>query len=326
MDTELFLLCPAPTLITPRAGLHGPEARQSQQRRHRGSAPERPDTQPAMPAGEKLQYLSGFGNEFSSEDPRCPGALPVGQNSPQKCPYGLYAEQLSGTAFTAPRRENRRTWLYRIRPSVVHEPFIPVQTGPYEHFNGVDWNAQPPNPNQMRWLPFDVPTARTDWVQGLRTVCGAGDVRSRHGMAVHVYVCNAGMTDKCFYNADGDLLIGNCMSEFMGLILGRYEAKEEGFMPGGATLHSMMTPHGPDAQCFDVNTKALLKPERVAEGTQAFMFESSLSLAVTKWGEETCQKLDANYHKCWNTYFDKSGITQVFGKQRHRAHNRYATD
>ena len=91
------------------------------------------------------------------------------------------------------------------------------------------------------------------------------------------------------------------MSEFMGLILGRYEAKEEGFAPGGATLHSMMTPHGPDAQCFDVWTEKELKPERVADGTQAFMFETCLGLAVTKWGEETCQKLDKNYFKCWKS-------------------------
>lgn len=89
------------------------------------------------------------------------------------------------------------------------------------------------------------------------------------------------------------------MSEFMGLILGRYEAKAEGFMAGGATLHSIMTPHGPDHKCFEGASNAKLQPERVAEGTQAFMFESSLSMAVTKWGEETCQKLDAKYYECW---------------------------
>lgn len=89
------------------------------------------------------------------------------------------------------------------------------------------------------------------------------------------------------------------MSEFMGLILGRYEAKEEGFQPGGATLHSMMTPHGPDAACFETASKAELKPSRVAEGTQAFMFESCLMLAVTEWAEETCAKLDQTYYKCW---------------------------
>lgn len=89
------------------------------------------------------------------------------------------------------------------------------------------------------------------------------------------------------------------MSEFMGLILGRYEAKESGFYPGGASLHSIMTPHGPDHECYEGASKATLVPQRVADGTQAFMFESSLSLAVTKWGEETCRKLDQNYYECW---------------------------
>lgn len=89
------------------------------------------------------------------------------------------------------------------------------------------------------------------------------------------------------------------MSEFMGLILGSYEAKEGGFYPGGASLHSMMTPHGPDHACFEGASNAELRPQRVADGTQAFMFESSLSMAVTKWGELTCQKLDAKYYECW---------------------------
>lgn len=89
------------------------------------------------------------------------------------------------------------------------------------------------------------------------------------------------------------------MSEFMGLILGRYEAKESGFYPGGASLHSIMTPHGPDHECFEGASNATLVPQRVADGTQAFMFESSMSLAVTKWGEDTCRKLDKNYYECW---------------------------
>jgi homogentisate 1,2-dioxygenase len=91
----------------------------------------------------------------------------------------------------------------------------------------------------------------------------------------------------------------NCMSEFMGLILGKYEAKEGGFSPGGATLHSIMTPHGPDSQCFEAASTAKLEPQRVADGTQAFMFESSLSMATTKWGQEICSKLDHKYFECW---------------------------
>ena len=114
-------------------------------------------------------YQSGFGNEFSSEDPRCPGSLPDGQNNPQVCKFGLYAEQLSGTAFTAPRETNQRSWLYRILPSVKHQPFRP-----YGHkFLTTQWSDHPPNPNQMRWKPFDLPgSEQVDWVDGLRTVAG----------------------------------------------------------------------------------------------------------------------------------------------------------
>ncbi|XP_061171238.1 homogentisate 1,2-dioxygenase-like [Saccostrea echinata] len=420
---------------------------------------------------DKLVYMSGFGNEFSSEDPRCPGSLPVGQNNPQKCPYGLYAEQLSGSAFTAPRETNKRSWLYRIRPSVLHQPFKKMERGLITH----NWDEIDPNPNQMRWHPFDLPKKKLDFVQGLTTICGAGEPRTRHGVSVYIFTCNTSMSDSCLYNSDGDFLIvpqqgpllittefgkmkvdpneicviqqgmrfkvdvegptrgyilevldghftlpnlgpiganglanprdfqtpvacyedkevkeftviskyqghlfsaqqthspfdvvawhgnytpykyalsnfvtvntvsvdhmdpsiftvltcqstkpgvaiadfvifpprwgvadrtfrppyyhRNCMSEFMGLIYGSYEAKEEGFRPGGATLHSMMTPHGPDADCYEKASSCDLKPQRVAEGTMAFMFESSLSMAVTKWANEN--KVDDKYFSCW---------------------------
>lgn len=423
---------------------------------------------------EDLKYLTGFGNEFASEDPRCPNSLPVGKNSPQVCPYGLYAEQLSGSAFTAPREANRRTWFYRIRPAVLHRPFERIQST----YLTSDFSAHPPNPNQMRWNPFDIPSDEksVDFVEGLHTICGAGEPAGRHGMAVHIYACNSSMKNKAMQNSDGDFLIvpqqgtlkiltefgrmivepneicvvqqgmrfsidvdgptrgyilevydahfqlpslgpiganglanprdfktpsayyedlevpfkiinkyaghlfqaeqnhspfdvvawhgnytpykynlsdfmvintvsfdhcdpsiftvltcqsvrpgvaiadfvifpprwsvaedtfrppyyhRNCMSEFMGLIRGKYEAKEEGFRPGGATLHSMMTPHGPDANCFESASKAELKPCRVADGTQSFMFESSLMLAVTEWAEQSCAKLDKAYYECW---------------------------
>nr|XP_023024542.1 homogentisate 1,2-dioxygenase [Leptinotarsa decemlineata] len=423
---------------------------------------------------EDLQYLTGFGSEFTSEDPRCPDSLPKAQNSPQKCPYGLYAEQLSGSAFTAPRLENKRTWLYRIRPSVVHNPFKPFNKGNITH----NWSEEEPDPNQLHWNPFDLPpqSTSTDFIEGLNTVCGAGDSRSKHGLAIHVYSCNTSMRNRAFYNADGDFLIvpqvgdlkittefgrllvkpneiaviqqgmrfrievsqpsrgyvlevfgqhfvlpdlgpiganglanprdfltpvahyedvsdnyeivskyqgklfvceqdhspfdvvawhgnyvpykydlskfmvinsvsfdhcdpsiftvltcqserkgtaiadfvifpprwsvqehtfrppyyhRNCMSEFMGLIFGEYEAKKNGLAPGGATLHSIMTPHGPDSSCFEAATHEKLLPSRVADGTQAFMFESCLGLAVTKWGAKTCEKLNPEYYKCW---------------------------
>uniref|UniRef100_A0A8C7QXL8 Homogentisate 1,2-dioxygenase n=1 Tax=Oncorhynchus mykiss TaxID=8022 RepID=A0A8C7QXL8_ONCMY len=389
-----------------------------------------------------LKYLSGFGNEFSSEDPRCPGSLPEGQNNPQVCPYGLYAEQLSGSAFTCPRPTNKRSWLYRILPSVRHKPYTAMHCGNLTE----KWDEVEPDPNQLRWMPFTIPKSsekKVDFVTGLHTLCGAGDTKSRNGIGIHMFTCNTSMVDRCFNNSDGDFLIvpqqgeilittefgkmmvepneicviqqgmrfsvnvfgetrgyvlevygahfelpdlgpiganglanprdfltpvawyedrevatgytvinkyqgklfssqqdpsiftvltakssrpgvamadfvifpprwgvadhtfrppyyhRNCMSEFMGLIKGHYEAKEEGFQPGGGTLHSMMTPHGPDRDCFEKSSTALLKPERVADGTMAFMFESSFSMAVTKWGLETCQRLDKSYYQCW---------------------------
>jgi homogentisate 1,2-dioxygenase len=143
----------------------------------------------------ELTYLSGFGNEFATES--LPGALPVGRNSPQKCPYGLYAEQLSGTAFTAPRGENRRSWLYRIRPSAMHSPFERQGDGRLTS----DFSQEPATPNQLRWNPLPIPDAGTDFVQGLVTMAG------NEGAGIHVYAANRSMKAKAFYNADGEMLI-----------------------------------------------------------------------------------------------------------------------
>jgi len=425
---------------------------------------------------ENLKYQSGFGNHFATEDPRCPDALPKNQNTPQMCPYGLYAEQLSGTAFTAPRESNQRTWFYRILPAVLHEPFRPIES---EHITN-RWDTSEPDPNQIRWKPFNIPSVddeKKDFLDSLATICGAGDACSRHGASVMIYACNSSMGNRALCNADGDLLIvpqhgalkittehgrmlvrpeeicviqqgirfsididqpsrgyvlevfdnhfqipslgpiganglanprdfetptawyedrevdftvvhkyqgslfqskqnhscfnvvawhgnyapykydlrkfvvvnsvsvdhldpsiftvltcpsskpgtaiadfvifpprwsvqehtfrppyyhRNCMSEFMGLITGKYEAKEEGFQAGGATLHSSMTPHGPDADCFEKAIKDELKPTWIAGGSLAFMFESSLSFALTKWSMKTCQRVDPDYFKCWS--------------------------
>ena len=420
-----------------------------------------------------LKYLCGFGNDFASEDSRCPGSLPKGQNNPQQCPYGLYAEQLSGSAFTCPRYSNRRSWLYRILPSAKHEPF-----NPYKQAHGAftnDWTENNPNPNQIRWNPFIISDKKHDFVDGIHTVCGAGDIRSRNAIGIYIYTCNKSMENRALYNADGDFLIvpqqgdlkittefglieiapdeicviqqgmrfdvkvsgpsrgymleicgthfqlpdlgpiganglanprdfltpvahyediktdftiiskyqgklfaaqqdhspfdvvawhgnyapykydlnnfmvvnsvsfdhpdpsiftvltaqttrpgvaladfvifpprwsvhertfrppyyhRNCMSEFMGIIKGAYEAKAKS-LPGSATLHSMMTPHGPDVTCFENASKAVLKPEFIGKGSLAFMFESSFSLALTKWGNEACRVVDNEYFKCW---------------------------
>ncbi|KAM5125126.1 homogentisate 1,2-dioxygenase-like, partial [Mantella aurantiaca] len=148
-------------------------------------------------------YISGFGNEFASEDPRCPGSLPEGQNNPQVCPFGLYAEQLSGSAFTCPRSSNKRSWLYRILPSVRHKPFQPYKQSNLTH----NWDEVEPDPNQLRWKPFVIEEKKQDFVDGMYTLCGAGDVKSRNGIAIHIYTCNTSMIDRCLYNSDGDFLI-----------------------------------------------------------------------------------------------------------------------
>ena len=149
-------------------------------------------------------YMTGFGNSFATE--ARPGALPIGRNSPQKAPLGLYAEQLSGSAFTAPRHTNKRTWFYRIRPSVKHgrgftatEPGM-IRTAPCRHESDLPIG-------QMRWRPIAIPKERCDFLDGLRTITTCGDVHVQVGMASHVYVANASMERKYFYNADGELLL-----------------------------------------------------------------------------------------------------------------------
>ncbi|MGW2329471.1 homogentisate 1,2-dioxygenase [Streptomyces sp. NPDC001700] len=156
----------------------------------------------ARKAAEGLAYTSGFGNEHSSE--AVPGALPVGRNSPQRAPLGLYAEQLSGTAFTEPRAHNRRSWLYRIRPSAAHPPFVRVGNGT---LSGAPFTGSVPDPNRLRWDPLPEPAGPTDFLSGLWTLGGNGDATQRTGMAIHLYVANAPMTDRVFSDADGELLI-----------------------------------------------------------------------------------------------------------------------
>ncbi len=150
-----------------------------------------------------LEYMTGFGNEFETE--ALPGALPKGRFSPQKCSYKLYAEQFSSTAFTAPRAKNRRTWTYRLRPSVAMQGEFEaidnglIRTGPNTQLNC------PPDP--MRWDPFPVEESTGDFVDGLATVATNGDANTHTGLAIHIYRADRGMGKKFFYSADGELLI-----------------------------------------------------------------------------------------------------------------------
>ncbi len=418
---------------------------------------------------EQLKYQSGFGNEFATE--AVESALPVGRNSPQKAPLGLYAEQFSGTAFTAPRRENKRTWTYRIRPSVTHKPFERIDNNLLvSKFDEIETT-----PNQLRWNPLPMPDAPTDFVDGLTTIAGNGDLFAQHGIAIHIYRANKPMTDRFFYNADGEMLIvaekgrlgiltelgalqigageiaviprglkisvqigdaevrgyicenygqqfrlpdlgpiganglansrdfetpvawfedregsmelvakfggnlwsceidhspldvvawhgnyapyrydlrrfntigslsfdhpdpsiftvltspspeigtANCdfvifpdrwlvaentfrppwfhrniMSEYMGLCFGQYDAKEEGFVPGGASLHNQMSAHGPDLDAFEKASNAELKPQKLS-GTMAFMFESRYIIRPTEFAMKTSE-LQHEYFEVW---------------------------
>jgi homogentisate 1,2-dioxygenase len=410
-----------------------------------------------------LKYQSGFGNEFATEAVK--GALPEGQNSPQKAPLGLYTEQLSGTAFTAPRATNRRTWTYRIRPSVTHKPFSEIGTG---LFRSGPFTELPTPPNQMRWNPVPMPEGKTDFVDGIVTLGGSGDPAMQVGVGLHVYAANASMKGRYFYNADGEMMLvpqqgavrvhtelgilglapgeigvvprgmkmrvdmegpsrgyicenyglpfrlpelgaiganglanprdfltpaaayedkdgdfrivgkflgrmweaeidhspldvvawhgnyapykydlarfqcintvsfdhpdpsiytvmagtanvdfaifpprwlvaehtfrppwfhRNMMNEFMGLVFGEYDAKAEGFLPGGASLHNCMSGHGPDAETWEKASKAELKPVKL-DNTLAFMFETGLPVRPTKFALET-KILQHEYYECW---------------------------
>jgi homogentisate 1,2-dioxygenase len=148
-------------------------------------------------------YQTGFANHHATE--AIPGALPIGRNSPQHVPFGLYAEQLSGTAFTAPRAENRRAWLYRLRPTANHPAFTPYDGA--HHLKSAPFDDVPPSPNRMRWDPLPWPDAPTDWVDGLVTYGGNGDVATGSGVAIHLYAATADMTDRVFFSADGEIVI-----------------------------------------------------------------------------------------------------------------------
>lgn len=417
-----------------------------------------------------LKTQTGFGNHFSTE--ALPGALPQVLNAPQKPPLGLYAEQLSGSAFTMPRSENLRSWLYRIRPSVVHGAFQTVDSGLLRTSPSTESTL---HPDRMRWDPLPAPQKPTDFVAGLTTIVHNGHAESQSGMAAHLYAINQSMTDSFFYNSDGELLVvpsegeltfrtelgvltvapgeilviprgikfqvrlsgksahgyvcenygaplrlpslgpigsnglanprdfhapvaafekregsfrllnkfggqlwsasighspldvvawhgnyapykynlahfntintvsfdhpdpsiftvltspsdtpgmanidfvifpprwmvaentfrppyyhRNPMSEFMGLIQGVYDAKSDGFVPGGSSLHNCMSAHGPDAATHEKATNADLKPERYKD-TLAFMFESRYPFHSTKYALSG-GLLQKNYADCW---------------------------
>ena len=429
-----------------------------------------------------LNYQTGFGNEFATE--ALPGALPVGRNSPQKCAYGLYAEQLTGSAFTAPRGVNRRSWLYRIRPAAMHSPFVRYEGNA---LLTSDFNQTPTPPNQLRWNPLPLPTISTDFVDGITTYAGHGDPHAQSGAGIHMYACNASMKQRAFYNADGEMLIvpqqgrlrfltelgvleldpqeviviprgvrfrvelldntargyicenfganfrlpdlgpiganglanprdfmmpiaayedidtpheligkfmghlwcaemnhspldvvawhgnyapykydlrkhntigsisydhpdpsiflvlhsasaipgasdidfvifpsrvlvaqdtfrppwfhRNVASEFMGLVHGAYDAKADGFSPGGASLHNCMSAHGPDEATFEKATNTDTSKPHYITDTMAFMFETRTVIRPTRYALES-PLLQKNYSECWQGIKKHFDVTQ----------------
>ncbi|MBX9400178.1 homogentisate 1,2-dioxygenase [Lysobacter sp. BMK333-48F3] len=146
-------------------------------------------------------YQTGFGNEFASE--AIAGTLPLGRNSPQRVAHGLYAEQLTGTAFTAPRHANRRSWLYRIRPAAMHGAFSPYAQPAFHN----DFGDGAVSPEQLRWNPLPLPQAPTDFLDGLYTMAGNGGPAAQTGVGIHLYAANRDMRGRYFYDADAELLI-----------------------------------------------------------------------------------------------------------------------
>ena len=161
------------------------------------SASTTPDSRP---------LLAGFGNHFESE--ALPGALPKGQNSPQKAPYGLYAEQLTGSSFTAPRHENLRSWLYRIRPSVVHGEYQRCSPNEFSNWKTPPFQDAVVSPERRRWNPIPFPQdTTTDFVSGMHTVIGNGSPAGQHGVSAHIYTATASMSTRHFINHDAEILL-----------------------------------------------------------------------------------------------------------------------
>lgn len=199
-------------------------------------------------------YMSGFGNEFASE--ALPGTLPVGRNSPQRVAHGLYAEQLTGSAFTAPRGANRRSWLYRIRPSVVHGSFSALAQ-PRLHN---DFSAPAP-PDQLRWDPLPLPGDAVDFIDGLYTVGGNGSAQAHNGLGIHLYAASASMQGRYFYNADAEMLLVPQLGRLrlrteMGVV--EVEPQQIAVIPRGVRF-AVDLPDGPSRGYVCENFGALFK-------------------------------------------------------------------
>jgi len=147
-------------------------------------------------------YMTGFGGYFETE--AVPSALPRGRNSPQRPAFGLYTEQVSGSSFTMTRAENRRSWLYRMRPTADHRPFVAYDHAP---LFAPGLGKTPLAPNRLRWdPPKDLPDGK-DFVDGMVTMLVNRSPEDLEGVAVHLYRAARSMERRVFVDADGELVI-----------------------------------------------------------------------------------------------------------------------
>ena len=247
-------------------------------------------------AATHVGYQSGFGNGFETE--ALPGALPIGRNSPQRCAYGLYAEQLSGSPFTAPRATNERSWLYRIRPTVAHwGAFQPMHAGLWRTAPASD---APLAPAPMRWDPVPLPEEATTFLEGVRTVTTAGDAGSMAGMGAHIYLITASMQDAYFYDADGELLFVpqqgalRLWTEFgiIDVVPGEVAAIPRGVkfrveLPGGPARGYLCENYGGGFTLPErgpIGANCLANPRDFLTPTAAYEDRDAPSRLVVKWG------------------------------------------
>jgi homogentisate 1,2-dioxygenase len=261
--------------------------------------------------GEPLNYLTGFGNHHVTE--AVPGALPEGRNSPQRAPLGLYAEQISGTAFTQPRAVNRRSWLYRIRPSAAHPAWERISS---KALRSTPFAEEGPNPNRLRWDPIPPAEQSTDFVDGLFTVGGNGDVLTHRGIAVHLYTANADMVDRCFVDADGELLV---VPQVGGLLLhtelGRLDVSpgEIVVVPRGIRFRVTLTDGPARGYICENHGPAFALPERGPIGANGLANERDFLVPVAAYDDhegaiEVVQKFGGSL---WRATYDHSPLDVV---------------
>ncbi len=269
------------------------------------------DASEAATGGGAFRYLHGFGNELASE--AVPGVLPVGQNSPQKPPRGLYTEQLSGTPFTAPRSQNRRSWLYRIRPSAMHRPFRRLDDG---LIRTAPCAEAEPSPNRLRWDPLPFPEHPADFIESLATLGTNGDASGRSGVAIHLYRATRSMTDRVFYDADGELLLvpqqGNLRlhSEFGPL---EVRPGEIAVVPRGVRFRAEL-PDGPAAGYVCENYGALFRlPELGPIGANGLANPRDFLVPCAAFEETTggCELVAKFEGHLWATTLDHSPLDVV---------------